>query len=153
MHVGIEVDVQAFSSTNLRDILSIHNFDAILYGTQTFIDPDRYELFDSSQINAPGLNFSSWASTETTGKIVDHKAQQVPQSDDDLETARRIIDVEERKKFYKDFQRLVETEVPVIFLYYPEDAYIYNKRLSNVVLTDLDTINQRFIDISQWRLN
>lgn len=151
--VGIEVDVEAFNSSNLRDILTIHNFDAILYGTQTFIDPDRYELFHSSQITAPGLNFSSWASSETTGKIIEHKAQQIPQSDDDLETARRIVDVEVRTKFYKDFQRLVSTEVPVIFLYYPADAYIYNKRLSNVTLTNLNSINQRFIDIKDWRLN
>ena len=151
--IGVEIQINPYDSSNLRDILTIKNFDTLLYRTQTIIDPDRYQLFHSSQINDTGLNFSSWSSTETTGKIVDRVIKQVPQSDDDLDTARRVIDIEERKKLYKDFQRLMANDVPVVYLLYPEEAYIYNKRLSSVVLDDLNSIEQRFIKISMWRLN
>jgi peptide/nickel transport system substrate-binding protein len=150
--VGIEVLLTNQSPSEIKGTVISRTFDAIIYGTQTFIDPDRYELFHSSQIIDPGLNISSWSSAETKGKIVDGKKTQVPESDDVLEVARRIVDETERKKLYKDFQRIVANEVPLIYLYHPVEAYVYNKRLTNITLKNLNSIKQRFINVDEWRL-
>jgi peptide/nickel transport system substrate-binding protein len=150
--IGVEVLLTKQSPSEIKGTVISRTFDAIIYGTQTFIDPDRYELFHSSQIVDPGLNISSWSSAETTGKIVDGKKSQVAESDDVLEVARRIVNEDERKKLYKDFQRLVANEVPLIYLYYPVETYVYNKRLSNITLKNLNSIKQRFINVDEWRL-
>jgi peptide/nickel transport system substrate-binding protein len=152
--IGVEVNISQQLPSDIRDVLVSRSFDAVLYGTQTFIDPDRYELFHSSQIKDPGLNISSWASSEMTGSLdpLTNKKIQIPESDDVLDIGRRIIDDTERKKKYKELQKLIMADSPVIFLYYPEEVYIYNKRVTKIVLSNLNSIEQRFVDIDKWSL-
>jgi len=151
LEVGVDMQIVTENASDLKDILTIRNFDSILYGTETFVDPDRYELYDSSQISSTGLNFSSWSSSDKTETIVNHKVVNVPGSDHDLETARRIIDESDRQKLYKDFQRLMANDTPIIFLFYPQQAYFYSKRITNIDLSGVSSINDRFTNIDQWK--
>src|SRR5690606_20375939 len=56
--IGIDVKItqpdsnQAWTLKELNNqVLSPRLFDVLLYGMNTFVDPDRYELYHSSQIN------------------------------------------------------------------------------------------------------
>ena len=114
------------------------------------IDPDRYELFHSSQKSHPGLNISSYVSESKRTQVVEGKTVKVPAVDDDLNDARRLVDEKTRKKKYEDFQAIIAEEVPVVFLFHPEDVYIVNKRITNISLKGNNAIEKRFTNITDW---
>jgi len=128
------------------------SFDLILYGVQTFVDPDRYEFFHSSQIAHPGLNISSYASTEKRLTVIGNKTERIPAVDDDLEDGRKIVDINIRKRRYQDFLRIIANEVPAVFLFHPVEAYAVNKRLKNVNISAIKSSEHRFDQISSWEI-
>lgn len=151
--IGIEVNIKSMDlSAAVDDHILPRMYDLLLYGVQTLIDPDRFELFNSTQIAAPGLNIASYISTEKRTQVVDGKTTKVPAVDDDLNDARRIVDEKARAKKYEDFQKIIAEEVPVVFLFYPEEFYLINKRVNNVALEDITSIEQRFNSIYEWEI-
>jgi peptide/nickel transport system substrate-binding protein len=151
--LGIEVTVDAKNRDSVvNDHIIPRNFETLLYGVQTFIDPDRFELFDSSQIDHPGLNISSYKSEETVLTVVEGRTERVPVVDDALDDARKILDRAVRSRRYEILQNAVADEVPVVFLFHPEEAYAINRRLKNVRLDNINSIEQRFSSITEWEI-
>ena len=149
--VGIEINLNKVSlQVSVEEYIIPRNFDLLFYGVQTLIDPDRYELFHSSQKSHPGLNISSYVSDSKRTQVVEGKTVKVPSVDDDLNDARRLVDEKTRKKKYEDFQSIIAEEVPVVFLFHPEDVYIVNKRINNISLEGNNSIEKRFSNISEW---
>ncbi len=145
-----------------NQILSPRLFDVILYGVDTFIDPNRYELFHSSEQAHPGLNISGYASTEESVKPRENRKEgedalvRLPKVDKRLEDARRFDPVSaktERKENYDDVQRLIIDDSPLVFLYHPQFIYYHNSRLQNVDLSKSSSVEQRFKTINTWLLN
>lgn len=159
--VGINVVIRPESLAKVRDEHVIpKQFSSLLFGVQTFIDPDRYELFHSSQINHPGLNISSYRSSrevlavvpdpEKPGRVVTKK---IPEIDDILDDARKITNVESRKEKYKRFQEILAEDVPVVFLYHPKETYIINKRVKNVDISKINYLEERFDSVEDWQIS
>ena len=158
--IGVSVKAVPMSLAQIRDQHIIpKQFSTILFGVQTFIDPDRYELFHSSQINHPGLNISSYRSSrevlavvpdpERPGKVV---TQQIPEVDDLLDDARKITNRARRVEKYQLFQETIAQEVPVVFLYHPKETYIINRRVKNVDITKINSIEERFDTVEEWTI-
>ncbi len=96
-------------STNLN-VISFGqptDFDMLLAYWKVPFDPDQYYF---------------WHSTQTQGNIVSYKNLKV---DKLLEDGRSTASLEERKKIYFEFQKVIVDDVPAIFIYYP---YIYTIR-------------------------
>ena len=159
--VGVNVKILPESLAKVRDEYIIpKQFSSLLFGVQTFIDPDRYELFHSSQISHPGLNISSYRSSrevlavvpdpEKQGRVVTKK---IPEIDDILDDARKITNVETRKAKYTLFQEIIAEDVPVIFLYHPKETYIINKRAKNVDISRISYLEERFDTIENWEIS
>ena len=152
--VGIEINI---IKQPLQQLIneSIHpkSFDTILYGVQTFNDPDRYELFHSSQIDHPGLNISSYTSAEEVLTVVDQETVKVPEVDDVLDDGRKFIDKDRRAKEYERFLAILADETPVVFLYYPQEIYIVNKRVKNIDFKNLSSIEDRFYNVTEWEID
>ena len=72
--------------------------------------------------------------------------------DDDLNDGRRLVDEKARTKKYDDFQKIIANEVPVVFLFHPEELYALNHRVHGVVLDDINSIEQRFDSITEWEI-
>lgn len=72
-------------------------------------DPDQYSLWHSTQI------------TSNISKYTD------PRIDKLLEDGRAIVNAEERKKIYLDFQRFLVEDAPAVFLYYPTNYTVERK--------------------------
>lgn len=153
LDIGVQANIVTDSLTDVREqnILP-KQFDVLLYGVQTFIDPDRYELFHSSQIAHPGLNISSYSSDETVRAVVEDKTAEVPAVDDALDDARKVTDTEIRKVKYEIFQRIIGEEVPVVFLYHPKEAYVVNNRVKNVTLERVNSLEERFLSVASWEI-
>lgn len=80
------------------------DFDMLLTIWNPPTDPDQYYF---------------WHSTQKEGNITNYKNVRV---DKLLEDGRKILNIEERKKIYLDFQRIIIDELPAYFIAYP---YVY----------------------------
>lgn len=150
--IGISVEIVRKPYLELvnQHVLT-RNFPAMLFGVSTFVDPDRYEFFHSSQIIHPGLNLSSYASAEETVRVNDdNEIETIPEVDVRLEEGRSFEDIEERVKAYYDFQRIVAEESPVVFLYHPVLNYTVNDRVKRVEIENADSLEERFDTIDKW---
>lgn len=95
--IGIQSEVQIISAVP-------ETFDVLIIAREIPKDPDQYYFWHSTQ----------------AGNISNFKN---PRIDKLLEDGRKIIDKEERKSIYFDFQRYLVEESPVVFLTHP---VVYN---------------------------
>jgi len=84
-------------------------YDAYLTIYDIPIDPDQYSL---------------WHSTQTSSNISKYSNSRI---DKLLEDGRSIVNIEERKKIYFDFQRFLLEDLPAVFLTHPTYYKILRK--------------------------
>jgi peptide/nickel transport system substrate-binding protein len=162
--VGIEVNLKIEPLNVVVDKYILpKQFDSLLYGQTTFIDPDRYELFHSSQrgnvlldgasgTENTGLNISGFKSLLQDSRIIDKELVKVAKADTLLEDGRQFLDKERRIDIYRQLQEILADEVPVVFLYNPIYPYIVNQRVKNVDINSIVHIEDRFRSISKWEI-
>jgi peptide/nickel transport system substrate-binding protein len=158
--VGIDAMPDAVSPQAHAQKRSAKDFDLILLGVSTFVDPDRYEFFHSSQIptadnNFQGLNIASYISKEKVTRIDPQKKDTavVPIVDDLLDSARKTSDKATRIDKYAQFQKVIADEVPLIFLYQPTINYALNNRVKNVNIADIRLLEDRFHNVQNWEID
>lgn len=100
--VGVKTNIQVSNTppTDFQTLLAIQPIPP---------DPDQYSVWHSSQSITNVTNYGAGAD----------KPRESPRIDKLLEDGRRILDQEERRKIYVDFQRFLVEDSPVIFLYHP----------------------------------
>ncbi len=130
--IGITLSLEPLDPAQLTEKCRFnHDFDMAL---QTFIfemDPDRYEMFHSSQ-NEPGQwNFAGFSD---------------PEVDRILEEGRMINEYETRRQLYNKFHRLVHDETPFIFLF----SETYTAAVSNSIKDWEVTSSNPFYKIARW---
>ena len=101
-------------------------------------DPDPYPLWHSTQAAGGGQNYSGWQNEE---------------ADILLERARALVDVEERRQLYQQFQEIFVTEAPALLLYYPVYTYGVSERVHNVQIGSLNHASERFATFPNWYMN
>ena len=85
----------------------------------------------------PGLNLSQFKNNE---------------SDALLESARFTSDKKTREEKYKEFQKILNEELPAIFLYAPMYTYVQDKRIKNFGVSGLIVPADRFNNVTEWYL-
>lgn len=144
-----------------REVLAPRSFDAILYGMNTFIDPDRFELFHSSQSVDPGLNIASYIGTAQTVRPRENR-QEGESSLETLPKIDRLLEItrtfdpstarNERFNNYAEIQTLIAEDDPVTFLYHPQFIYYTNTSVSEIDLSSVANVEDRFRNIQNWEL-
>lgn len=86
-----------------------YNFDVLLASQEVFSDPDQYLYWHSTS----DRNLTKYTS---------------PRVDKLLEDGRKIIDFEERRQKYLDFQKFLVEDNPATFLYYPTVFNIFQTK-------------------------
>jgi peptide/nickel transport system substrate-binding protein len=129
----INLTIVSYSDLNTQHIRS-RNYDALLY-SENIADNDPFIYWHSSQIKDPGLNLSNFSNAE---------------SDKLLTAARQTSNAEERIKNYSQFQNIITSELPAIFL--NRSLYIYNvpSKFKNVEQNNLTFPSERFANIKNW---
>jgi peptide/nickel transport system substrate-binding protein len=84
-----------------------NNFDLLIAYWKVPDDPDQYYFWHSTQVN---------------GNIGQYNNVKI---DKLLEDGRNTMSIEDRKRIYFEFQRIINDDPPAIFLYYP---YVYTIR-------------------------
>lgn len=137
--LGITVNLIIVSPQELQqDYIRSRNFDALLFFENTGADPDPYPFWHSSQARDPGLNLAGFSNAE---------------SDRLLTTARQTMDVAVRAQNYQQFQNIILSELPAVFL--NNVVYVYNVP-DDLRGLNLDTIihpSERFLNINKWYVN
>ncbi|MEK7366565.1 MAG: ABC transporter substrate-binding protein, partial [candidate division NC10 bacterium] len=116
--IGIDVNIHvvewaAFINTFIRK----RDFEAIILGWGLGLDPDQYEIWHSSKIGPDQLNHISYGN---------------PEVDRLLESGRRTFNQERRKAIYREFQRVLAEDQPVVFLYVPDALTAVSSRIQGI---------------------
>jgi peptide/nickel transport system substrate-binding protein len=113
--VGIKADLRIVEwAAFLKEYLDKHNFEAIIMGWTIPIEPDLYDVWNSTKTRPGELNFVGFANEEVD-RLIDE--------------ARFTLDQPTRKKAYDRIQEIFHEEVPYVFLYVPDALPVYSNRL------------------------
>jgi peptide/nickel transport system substrate-binding protein len=91
LHINIDIRIKNYPDVN--------DFEALLIGQESPIDPDQYVLWHSDQ----STNFTHYRNTRI---------------DSLLEKGRQTVDQKKRFEIYSDFQQFFSEDAPVIFIKY-----------------------------------
>ncbi len=120
----------------ISNVVSMRNYDVLIYEVELGADPDLLPYYHSSQASNGRLNLSNYRNALV---------------DDLLLGARDTLDEELRIKKYERFLEYWVADTPAIGLYQPNLTYYYNKNARTFdddvkLVTALD----RFSDITDW---
>jgi len=136
LKVGVRVDVKILSIAEIQqDYIRPRTYQALLFGEVLGAEPDPFPFWHSSQKRDPGLNLALYQNSDV---------------DKLLASARETSDLEARKEKYKEFQKLVVEDVPVVFLYNPYYLYPVNKKIKGVEIENISIPSKRFSGIENW---
>ncbi|MDR2386320.1 MAG: peptide-binding protein [Deltaproteobacteria bacterium] len=112
--IGIEVKLRVVEwAAFLKEYIDKHDFEAIIMGWTIPLEPDLYDVFNSSKTKPGELNFISYAN---------------PEVDQLIDQARFNLDREIRKQAFDRIQEIFFEEVPYVFLFVPESLTVISKR-------------------------
>lgn len=117
---GLKVNIRILEwSTFINQYVNKKNFDALVLGWSTAVDPDQYLLWHSCQTGPGQYNFMSYKNKEV---------------DELLVKARTTFNKEKRINYYHKIQDIMRDDPPCIFLYFPENLVCVHKRFDGVEL-------------------
>lgn len=135
--LGLRVDLEAVPYDELiNSRLAGKDYQAALVdlNLSDSPDPDPYPFWDQSQITG-GQNYSQW-----NNRLVSEF----------LESARVSRDLDERYRFYRNFQVVFNKELPALPLFYPVFTFGVDQSVQGVSIGPLFDTSDRFSTITDW---
>jgi peptide/nickel transport system substrate-binding protein len=112
--VGVEVKLRIIEwAAFLKEYIDKRAFEAIIMGWTIPLDPDLFDVWNSTKTRPGDLNFVSFAN---------------PEVDQLIDEGRFTLDQAKRKVAYDRIQEILREEVPYVFLYVPDSLVTINKR-------------------------
>ncbi|MDO8575008.1 MAG: ABC transporter substrate-binding protein, partial [bacterium] len=137
-NAGIESELKIISLGELQqNYLKTKDYNAILIGESYTGAADPYVFWHGAAIKDPGLNLSLY-NNKKVNKI--------------LEDARLISDPVKRALKLEEFQKLVLSDAPAVFLYSPNYIYIVKNNVKNINLIKLSVSSARYSKINEWSI-
>ncbi len=136
--IGVRVDVKVLSQADLQqNVVRPREYQALLFGQGSMLDPDPYSFWHSSQKNDPGLNLAFYENKEVDELLAD---------------AREMLDAEKRKEAFQKFQSIIASEHPAVFLYSPNYLYVVSDVVQGIDAHPINFPSSRLSDIASWYL-
>jgi peptide/nickel transport system substrate-binding protein len=133
--VGANVSVKILSTADLTKVIQSRSYQALLFSENPGFDPDPFVFWHSSQVQNPGLNLSAYKNTA---------------ADKLISAARSTFDGSTRIKDYQQFQQVLLTDAPAVFLLRPDYIYVQRASLQGLQINQLANPQDRFYDIVHW---
>jgi peptide/nickel transport system substrate-binding protein len=130
--VGVDVKLEIVELGTLIDYLFEKKIDAWMLGWYVPI-PVELKPYWYSEFDSTPLNFASYRNVKV---------------DSLLDLLQTKISVAKRIETIKEFQKIVHDDEPVSFLYWIPNICVYNKRIAEINITPLGTVNHCW----EWRL-
>jgi peptide/nickel transport system substrate-binding protein len=118
-----------------QEYIRPRQYQALLFGEVLSADPDPFAFWHSSQSNDPGLNLALYKNSDV---------------DKLLQDARQTLNQEERIQKYIEFQKILNDDLPAIFLYSSTYLYPVNKKVKGISIEKLAQPSYRFSQIENW---
>ena len=137
--IGASVDVKIFETSDLnQNVIRPRKYDALFFGEVVGRDKDFYPFWHSSQRNDPGLNIALYTNIKT---------------DKLLDEIRTTTDETVRQNDLRQFEKLIDDDAPVAFVYAPEFIYIVPKKVKNIKLGQITNGAERFLNVHEWYID
>jgi len=133
--IGLRVKLIIIPPEQIKEIIKNRSFQAFLYGVLENFNLDPYPLWHSSQSDSPGFNLTGF---------------NYRRSDELLEKATLIQDLEKKKEYYKEFQEIIADNIPAIFLYNTTYGYLVDQKIKGIQVDQITHPSDRFIDVENW---
>lgn len=134
--IGVAVAIEKHSFTDLESsVIRPRNFEILLFGQVYGYEPDPFAFWHSSQIKDPGLNIAMYSNK---------KADQL------LEESRRTPDRTLRAQKYEALQKIIEQDIPAIFLYSQLYHYVLPANMKGTDIKKISLPADRFNEINKW---
>lgn len=134
---GVKVELKIVSGEQAANLIKDRDFEIILYGQVVGGDPDIYAFWHSSQIGTKTLNLASYNNSEVDKLLLEARAES---------------NFEKRMEKYKEMQKIMLSDTPAIFLYFPSYTYVLSRDVSGFSGTVIIEPSSRFSDISDWHI-
>ncbi len=136
--IGINASVKAVDLTELQQsYMRPRNFQALLFGMNLGADPDVYSFWHSSQAKDPGVNLSSYSSTD---------------ADKALESGRIKSDPLVRQGKYAAFLKAWNADAPAAVLYQTGYNYGTLDTVRGIDAQRLVTPTDRYFGVEKWTI-
>jgi len=139
--LGVNTVVQLLPVDSFQSALSLHSYDALLYGISIGVDPDVFAYWDSSQADvrsASRLNFSEYSSTA---------------ADASLEAGRTRLDSALRAVKYRPFLQAWQADAPALGLYQPRLLYISHVQIYGFETAAVNTDADIYNNVQNWMIH
>ncbi len=137
--LGVEVKVEQFQQGDLlQAVIRPRDFEALLFGLDMSRAVDLYPFWHSSQREDPGLNIAQYANIEV---------------DRLLTSARTASTTEARDAAVAAATGILTREVPAIFLFVPNLAYVQDSRVTMTPISHISKPSERFMNVNEWHMN
>lgn len=131
----IEFDPQTYERLT-KETLATRDFEILLFEIETSIDPDQYDLWHSLRVDYPFLNLSGYANDRV---------------DIFLERGRTQVKHSDRLQSYLIVQRLLNEDIPSLFLYEPKFTLIVSNDIEGISLESINYPEERYNTILSWK--
>lgn len=135
---GVEVIVDTLATPQLQQVIKDRSYQSLLFGEILDLDPDPFSFWDSSQTQKLGLNLALYNNKTVDGLLQD---------------ARQSLNPIDRANKYNDFQKIVISDAPAVFLYNPLYLYPRTTDVQGANTTIIATPADRFANIEKWYIN
>ena len=115
--VGIKTQIKVLEWATMLGDLNKGNFQAVILGWSTVLDPDQYDIWATERCGGNGQNFICYSNEEVDRLLTE---------------GRKVFNKEERRVYYDKVQEILADEQPYTFLYFPYSHIALNKRFQNV---------------------
>lgn len=137
--IGVHVTVTVLENvSDAQRTIRSREYAALLYGLAMTFEPDPYSFWHSSQTGELEHNFALFA---------DKRADEL------LSSAREELNADARAGMYREFQEILSTKMPAIFLYSPQYIYVQRKSVQGFSALGINTPASRFQDVAHWYMN
>ncbi|MGC8766132.1 MAG: peptide-binding protein [Brevinematia bacterium] len=114
--VGIDLNIRVLEWSLVTKSIDSKSFQMVMFGWSLSIDPDPYDIWHSSQIRS-GLNYVSYSNSQV---------------DKLCEEGRKIFDREKRKKIYEQIHKIINDDLPYLFLFSRASLVGASKRIEGI---------------------
>ncbi len=131
--VGIEIITRKVNMTEMIDRLGKGDYDMALVTSESIVDPDLRNSFHSSSIK-DGTNYAGYKSSKL---------------DKLIEEGEKCTDMNKRMEIYMEAAKIINEDIPVVFLFKRADKRIISANISNVMynpFTDFYKVNEWIIE-------
>jgi peptide/nickel transport system substrate-binding protein len=136
--LNIETTLNILPSKQLMDnVIKPRTFDVLIFPQKFNADPDPFLFWHSSQTKNPGFNLTGFSDSKVDKLIIE---------------ARTTTDKEKRQIAYLEFNNIVNSKVPIIFLDQTEFIYALDSDVKNTNISFVYEPSHRFYNIHKWHI-